>query len=372
MGCKVLHVDSRDVDSGAVSEAARVVDGGGLVCFPTETVYGIAARVREDSLCRLDEVKGRDPSKPYTVHIGRREDVGRYVPAIGAKAGKVIENAWPGPLTIVFELGAEDLEKQRNALGEDVFGRLYRGNAIGVRCPDNAVAAALLEAAEHPVVAPSANAGGDPPAVDGQEAFSRVGDQVDLLLDGGPCKYGKSSTVAVVNNRGVIILRGGIYSEEELKAYSQINVLFVCTGNTCRSPMAEGIFKKYLAEKLGCAVDELGDMGYKVASAGLLDMQGGAASSESVAACAARGVDIGSHKSQPVSPGLVCESDFIFAMERMHQARVVALSADAAGKCILLADENISDPIGQRQSVYNKCADAIEDAVKKRIGELIV
>ena len=372
MGCKVLHVDSRDVDSGAIIEAASVVDAGGLVVFPTETVYGIAARVSEDSLLRLDEIKGRDSSKSYTVHIGRVEDVRRYVPSIGAKAGKVIKNAWPGPLTIVFELGGEDLEKQRIGLGDDVFGRLYRGNAIGVRCPDNAVAGALLNAANYPVVAPSANSGGDSPAIDGGEAFAKVGGQVDLVLDGGACKYGKSSTVAVVNNRGVIILRGGIYSAEELKGYSQINVLFVCTGNTCRSPMAEGIFKKYLAEKLECEVDELGEMGYNVSSAGLLDMQGGAASSESVVACAARGVDIGCHESRALSAELIAESDFIFAMEQMHQSRVVAMWGDSAEKCILLAERNISDPIGQRQGVYNKCADIIEDAVKKRIGELIV
>lgn len=372
MGCKVLHVDGPDIDSGAIIEAASVVDGGGLVAFPTETVYGIGARVRSDSLVRLDDVKMRDSSKPYTVHIGRADDVVRYVPFIGAKVGKVIKNAWPGPLTIVFELRAEELEQQRMALGDEVFGRLYHGNSIGVRCPDNAVASALLNASRYPVVASSANSGDDPPAIDGSEALARVGGQVDLILDGGACKYGKSSTVAVVNNRGVTILRGGIYSEAELKGYSQINILFVCTGNTCRSPMAEGIFKKYLAENLGCAVDELGEMGYKVSSAGLLDMQGSAASSESVVACAAKGVDIGSHRSRPLSAELIAESDFIFAMEQMHRARVVALWADSADKCFLLAERNISDPIGQPQAVYSECADIIEEAVKKRIGELIV
>jgi tRNA threonylcarbamoyl adenosine modification protein (Sua5/YciO/YrdC/YwlC family) len=372
MGSMVIQIDPGNVDSGAIVKAAAVVDGGGLVGFPTETVYGIAARVNADSLRRLDLIKGRDSSKPYTLHIGRPEDVGKYVPSIGLRAAKVMKNAWPGPLTIIFELKGGDIELQQRILGGDVYQRLYPGNSIGVRCPDNAVAAALLQAAKYPVVAPSANMAGDPPALDANEVLDRVGGKIDLILDGGHCKYGKSSTVARVGTRGVEIVRGGIYSEADLKRFSQISFLCVCTGNTCRSPMAEGLLRKYLAEKLDCEVDQLGGMGYKVASAGILNMEDAPASSESVVACAAKGVDIGSCTSQPLSRRLIAESDCIFAMERMHQARAVALSAEAADKCVLLADNDIPDPIGQRQSVYDKCADMIEDAVKKRIGDLIL
>ena len=214
--------------------------------------------------------------------------------------------------------------------------------------------------------------GGQAPGVDAQEVLAALGGKIDLVLDGGPCKYGKSSTVAKTGKQGVEILRGGVYSEAEVRAFSQVNFLCVCTGNTCRSPMAEGFFRKYLAEKLQCEVDHLGRMGYKVASSGLLNMAGSSASSESVAACSARGVDISSHRSQPLSLGLIEESDRIFAMERMHQARVVALSPEAAGKCVLLAEDDISDPVGQEQAVYDRCADLIEDAVRKRIGEFLL
>ena len=372
METKVVKLDAANVDSAKIKAAAELVDGGGLVAFPTETVYGIACRVGADSLVRLDAIKAREPSKAYTLHISRAVEVGRYVGSIGLRAAKLIEKAWPGPLTIVFELDRKELERQQGTLKSEVFEGLYRGNTIGVRCPDHSVATALLGRTRHPVVAPSANIAGESPALDGQEVLATLGGKIDLVLDAGPCKYGKSSTVAKIGKQGVEILRGGVYSEAEVKTFSQVNFLCVCTGNTCRSPMAEGFFRKYLAEKLQCEVDDLGRMGYKVSSAGLLNMAGSSASSESVAACSARGADINSHRSQPLSLALIEESDRIFAMERMHQARVVALSPEAAGRCVLLAEDDITDPVGQRQAVYDRCADLIEAAVEKRIGEFVL
>jgi protein-tyrosine phosphatase len=135
--------------------------------------------------------------------------------------------------------------------------------------------------------------------------------------------------------------------------------------------MAEGMFGKHLAEKLGCTVDELGRMGYKGGSAGVMEMAGCPASAEAVAACAAKGIDIRAHASREVSQQLLAASDYIFAMCRMHEERIVALRPGAATKCRLLAEgEDIADPIGQPQLVYEHCADLIERAVKKRISEL--
>ena len=373
METKVVKLDPANVDSGRIREAAEVIEAGGLVVFPTETVYGIACRVDSGPLARLDDLKGREAAKTYTLHIGSKDELGRYVPVLGARAAKLVEKTWPGPLTIVFELELEELERQKEALEREVFGRLYRGNSIGVRCPDNPIAEALLRATNYPVVAPSANPGGRPPAVDGKEALASLSGQVDMVLDGGACRFGKSSTVVNIGKAGLEILRGGVYAREELEHLSQIRFLFVCTGNTCRSPMAEGFFRKYLAEKLQCEVDRISEVGYKIVSAGVLDMVGTRASSEAVAACAAKGVDIEAHSSQPLSRQLIEESDCIFAMERIHLARIAAYCPDAANKCMLLAGQDeISDPIGQRQAVYDRCAGLIEDAVKKRIGELAI
>ena len=371
MGTKVLKLDAVKVDSSKINEAAAVIDSGGLVAFPTETVYGIGCRVKSDSLARLDDVKGRSADKFYTLHIGRKGDVEKYLPTVGFKAKKLIRNAWPGPLTIVFELDRKDIGILRYNLDGEVLKSLYKDNSIGSRCPENLIASMLLQQTNNPVVAPSANITGRPPAVQADQVLEQFSGRIDLLLDAGPCKYKKSSTVVKIGKKGLEVLRPGYYSREELEALSQIKFLFVCTGNTCRSPMAEGIFRKYLAEKLQCNVDDLGKMGYKISSAGIIGSVGYPASPEAVVACAAMGVDIKAHRSKALSRELIEESDIVFAMERIHRDRVIALDSKASEKCWLLAgNTGVPDPIGHPQEFYNNCAKLIERFVQKRIGEL--
>jgi L-threonylcarbamoyladenylate synthase len=379
METKVVKIDTAKIEPAKIDEAAQVVDESGLVAFPTETVYGIACRVEVKSLDKLDNLKcrkaspcgGRSPDKYYTLHIGRVADVEKYVQTVGLRARKLIKNAWPGPLTIVFELTENDIEKQRMNLKKEVFECLYKDNTIGIRCPDNAIAAMLLQTTKEAVVAPSANKTGQQAATDAEQVLAQFSGQIDLLLDGGPCKYKKSSTVVKIGKKGLEILRAGVYSEEELEKMSVVKFLFVCTGNTCRSPMAEGMFRKFLAEKLQCKVDQLDKIGYKVSSAGVMNMAGSPASAEAIAACAAKGIDIKAHKSKTLTRQLVEESDFIFAMARIHCERAIALCPEATEKCMLLAgSKEIVDPISQSQQVFNECAESIEKAVRERISEL--
>jgi len=373
METRVIRVGPGDADLERIREAAAVIDGGGLVAFPTETVYGIACRAKVESISRLDALKGGRSDKAYTLHISDRSLVGFYVPTVGLRARKLVERAWPGPLTIVFELSSADMDKQRSGLETDVFECLYRDGSIGIRCPDNAIASLLLRAAAHSVVAPSANVSAEAPAVDGAGVLAQLSGRIDVVLDGGPCKYGQSSTVVRVTGAGLEVLRSGVYSAGELEEISRVQFLFVCTGNTCRSPMAEGMFTKYLSEKLGCNVDQLEKMGYKACSAGTIDVGGFPASPEAVRVCASKGIDISAHRSRGLSEQLVRDSDIIFAMCGMHRERVVGLDSEAAEKCVLLAgDVDIPDPIGQPQEVYERCADLIEQAVKRRIGELVI
>jgi len=137
--------------------------------------------------------------------------------------------------------------------------------------------------------------------------------------------------------------------------------------------MAAGFLSKYLAEKLGCPLDRLDEVGYKVASAGVIEPEGRPATPEAVRACAAKGIEIKAHKSRLLTKQLVEESDFIYAMCRMHREQVIRLSGEAEKKCVLLAgNEEIPDPIGQPQQVYDNCAGLIERSVRERISELVI
>ncbi len=150
-------LDLNQVDMALIQEAAAVIERGGLVAFPTETVYGLACKVDPDALARLSALKGRTPDKRYTLHVGSPEAVDAYVPSMDQRIEVLLNRGWPGPLTVVFSLNQAELDHQRLALASEVYEALYIGGSLGVRCPDHRVAAALLGTAQCPVVAPSAN-----------------------------------------------------------------------------------------------------------------------------------------------------------------------------------------------------------------------
>ncbi len=373
METEFIELDSQNLDLEKIKNAAEVIDNGGLVAFPTETVYGIGCRVEEGSLAKLDEIKERPAEKYYTLHIAKKGDIHEYVPSIPLAAKKLIENAWPGPLTVIFELSEDDLRKQYEKFGTSLCQILYKNESVGVRCPNNLIASALLTETKSPVVAPSANLQGKEPAITGEEVLSQLEGKIDIVLDGGYCHYGRSSSVVKIGKKGCEVLREGVYTSSEIEAMSKVNILFICTGNTCRSPIAEGFGRKYLMEKLDCTVDELDRIGYKISSAGVMAASDLPASHEAIEVCTAKGVDLKDHKSSLVTSELVEKSDLIFVMCRSYLEAIRTLAPASTEKCFLLdKNDDIPDPIAGGHEVYYRCSRQIEDAVKARFSEFII
>jgi len=184
-------------DPTALSEAAKILRSGGLVAFPTETVYGVGADAgNPKAIERLNQVKGRPPEKPYSLHLYAPEQMRAFVTSVPPLAAKLIERFWPGPLTIVIPA--------------------KNGGTIGFRLPDHPIARAFLKACEVPVVAPSANRSGSPPPTDAKEVLAALDGSLDCLLDGGPTRLGRESTVVEVVDGRVEIRREGAISTETI------------------------------------------------------------------------------------------------------------------------------------------------------------
>ena len=194
---RVLGVFGNAQDPAAITQAAAVLRKGGLVAFPTETVYGLGAdATNAAAVTRLNQVKGRPPEKPYSLHLHSTEQMRPYVSSIPAAAAKLIERFWPGPLTVVLA-------------GKD-------GKTVGFRLPDHPIARAFLRACDVPVAAPSANRSGSPPPTDAREVLAALDGAVDCLLDGGPTRFGKESTVVEIVNGRVEIRREGAISRSAI------------------------------------------------------------------------------------------------------------------------------------------------------------
>ncbi len=370
---EVVKADPNGQCNEAAQRAAELLGAGGLVAFPTETVYGLGARADlPDAVARLQQVKQRADSRPFTVHIGLRSAVDRFVPGLTGTGRRLVEKGWPGPLTLVFSVETAAAAPVMADLDPSAAAVMYHEGTIGLRCPDERTAARLLLDAGGPVVAASANRQGRPAPRDAAEVLAELDGTVDLVIDAGPARYAKPSTIVQVNGRGYRVLREGVYDERTVRRLASLNVLLVCTGNTCRSPMAAAVLRKLTAEALGGRPEEIDAHGVRVVSAGASAGEGSPASPEAIEVIRRHGMDISDHRSQPLRAELIRQADHILTMTKAHRRRVLEVDASAEAKCDLLAnDEDIDDPIGGSVETYAACADRIESALKKRLAGIL-
>jgi L-threonylcarbamoyladenylate synthase len=205
---EIVSVDSSAPEAEPIARAARVLRTGGLVAFPTETVYGLGANaLNPTAVAGIFAAKGRPGNNPLIVHVTDAAAAERLVTEWPERARVLTERFWPGPLTLVLP--------RRPEIPDLVTGG---GATVGVRAPAHLVARALLEAAGVPVAAPSANRSSELSPTRAAHVYAALNGRVDLILDGGPTSGGLESTVLDLTTRYPTLLRPGLIAPGELEA----------------------------------------------------------------------------------------------------------------------------------------------------------
>lgn len=200
MDTKIFYIDENDID--IIKKAAKIIKDGGLVAFPTETVYGLGANALNSDACKnIFIAKGRPQDNPLIVHVVDF-DISDYVKKISNSARKLMEAFWPGPLTIIFE--------KSEKIPQVVTAGL---SSVAIRMPENKIARLLIKNAGVPIAAPSANLSGRPSPTTIEHCIDDLKGRVDMIIGKGRCEFGLESTVVDATGEDIIILRPGAITE---------------------------------------------------------------------------------------------------------------------------------------------------------------
>jgi L-threonylcarbamoyladenylate synthase len=234
---RVLRMDPNNPSRAALEEAAGLLRAGQLVAFPTETVYGLGANALDERAVQLIyEVKGRPEKNPIIVHVPDAA-AARALAAEWSPAAETLSRAfWPGPLTLVV--------RKTDAIPSIVTAG---GQTVGLRVPAHPIALALLRQARIPIAAPSANRSNQVSPTTAEHVARSLGDQVPLILDGGPTTVGIESTVVDVTGRYPRVLRPGMISADAIAA--RIGVAVEEDGIADGTPRSPGLLPKHYAPR---------------------------------------------------------------------------------------------------------------------------
>ena len=250
MQTEVIRIDDVRAQSKVLKRAGEILRSGGLVAFPTETVYGLGANGLDGEACKgIYLAKGRPSDNPLILHVANRAMIGEIAAEITPLAEKLLAAFCPGPITLIL--------KRKDIVPDDITGGL---DTVGIRMPENDVARAMIKAAGGPVAAPSANLSGRPSPTTAEAVRSDLEGRLPLILDGGPCEFGVESTIVDCTGDTAVILRPGAITEEMLaEVAGEVKIDPALVGKNV-TPKAPGMKYRHYAPKAPLTLLE-GDSG---------------------------------------------------------------------------------------------------------------
>jgi protein-tyrosine phosphatase len=349
-----------------LSRAVGALAEGRLVALPTESTYELAgSALAPAAVARLREAAGG--AEPVAVVLTGSAEALDWLPQMNPLGRRLLRKFGPGDWKLIADGGAELGLLGR--LPEPVRETLCRECHLALRWPAHPAWAWVQRLLKQPL----ASVGSAPPAADATGTAEVLGDRVAVVIDDGPCPFGTPTTVIrVTGNRWEIERPGGV-SDRAVEKLALCRLLFICTGNTCRSPMAAALAERLLADRLGCEPADLRRHGFHVQSAGLAAMMGAAAAESAAVAVGEWGADLSGHRSRPLTLELLTASDHVFAMTDSHLRALEGVDVPDLPVARLLSPEgqDVADPIGAEPEVYRACAREILGHLRRRLPEIL-
>lgn len=361
-------------NGGSRGDLRRIVDAllaGRLVALPSETGYLVAgAPVLANS---IEQLSALAPAGRLVIYVSEPEAAEDFASPQDwcGPAERLARRCWPGP--IVLEFPARGAETALEGLSPQAQPILAARDSVRIGCSGHALLRDVGRELTWPLAAFAASRERpDERFTSAADVAQRCGLQVTLLADTGPPRYQDRATVIRCAAGEWSVVEEGIVGRRTVAQLASEIFLFVCTGNTCRSPMAEGLFRKILSDRLECTEDGLTEKGYVILSAGLATTPGMAASEHSAAVLREEGIDLLGHQSQSATAELLGVADHIVTMTRSHRESILTRYPDLAPRVRLLSAEgrDVSDPFGGDRDDYERCRDEIRSHLQRLVTSL--
>lgn len=341
----------REVIDRSVSELA----GGHVVGLPFDTCYALCGLATDEQVGHA--LRSADAGESaWALASADPESARVLLEPLSTLQSRLISRLWPGPVLMRFPDG-----ERLPSLPDAVVPLVQSPAGLQLLVPESPLCRRVLELLAGPLVC--AVSGDRHIGETAEHLNQRSGTNTGLIVDAGPTLRRYPLTILDVSPDSWKVARPGAVPERTIAEAACCQVLFICSGNTCRSPMAERLFRKLLARGLKCHEEELLKRGFSVRSAGLAAFEGAPASRESVELLHERGIDLSDHQSRRVSANLLLDADYILTMTRMHRETILQSYPELADRVRTIAPDgaDVSDPYGAGIDEYRRCFEQLEN-----------